>query len=98
MDYSERIIMICQGNPGAIQVLLQVEQHIQHSLQHRIQDSVHDLLSLQSMYLEQIDHILTLLEVHHIYASDIWVIYKQCNKNIATFLVYPFETYKKIKM
>lgn len=95
MNYSERILMICQGNPGAIQVLLQVEHHIQHLLQ---QNSIHDLLPLQSMYLEQINNILTLLELHHIYGSDIWVIYKQCNKDIATFLVYLFETYNKTKV
>ena len=45
-------------------------------------------------YPSCISSILTLLKINNIRGSDIWVIYKLCNKNIDNFIEYPFNTYK----
>ena len=38
--------------------------------------------------------ILTLLNTNGIKGSDIWIIYKLCNKNIDNFVKHILETYK----
>jgi hypothetical protein len=48
--------------------------------------------------LHQLEHLLDSLVKYNITGSDIWIIYKlKCNKDMSTFLSYPFETYKSLQ-
>ena len=46
----------------------------------------------------QLEHLVDSLVTYNITGSDIWIIYKlTCNKDMSTFLSYPFETYQPLQ-
>lgn len=49
-------------------------------------------------YPSQLISILTLLTKNNIRGSDIWIIYKLCNKDINLFINYSFDTYTSKKI
>jgi len=51
--------------------------------------------NLLKKYPSLLSSIITLLKIHNIRGSDIWIIYKLCNNNIDDFIHYSFKTYKQ---
>jgi hypothetical protein len=55
------------------------------------------IIKLVQQYPDKVESILSLLQVHHIRGSQIWMMYKSCNKNIDQFVAYPFASYESNK-
>jgi hypothetical protein len=51
------------------------------------------MIKLVQQYPEKVELVLSLLKVHHIRGSHIWMIYKSCHKNIDQFVAYPFASF-----
>lgn len=43
---------------------------------------------------QELENLILKLEQYNIKGSDIWIIYKECNKDISEFLSYNFENYR----
>ena len=54
------------------------------------------MYELMKRHESQLSVILKLLNANGIRGSNIWSIYKLCNKNIDNFLKYILETYKSV--
>jgi len=44
-------------------------------------------------YQNKLDNIILKLESNNITGSHIWIIYKECNKNIDLFINFDFDNY-----
>ena len=56
-----------------------------------------DVMSnLLKKYPSSLTSLITLLQRNNIRGSNIWIIYKLCNKNLDDFIHYSFDTYKPI--
>lgn len=69
-----KIITLCNGNPGALSVF-------------RI---------IIDKYQDKLDNIILKLENNNITGSRIWIIYKECDKNIDLFIEFDFDNYNKL--